>query len=64
VIDDINGNMNGYYSKPYEALCKENFAYIIKTLNMMNMNSGLKQLIDDKSLHSGLYKHLSMRYKN
>ena len=51
-LKDALGHTFKYYSKPYEALCKENFSFILKYLRTLTFESGLRPLIEeDKTLH-------------
>eukprot|EP00347_Sterkiella_histriomuscorum_P003512 403364016 len=53
-----------YFSKPYEAMCKENLSFIIKTLKLITFDTGISTLLQDLVIHQSLYKHLKFIMKN
>jgi hypothetical protein len=57
-LSDGTGRKFKYFSKPYEAFCKENLSFLFKVLKAQSYDGGLHTLISDSDLHTGSYKHL------
>ena len=55
---------NSYFSRPYEAFCKENLSFILKSLGSLLFTSGLSSLMEDMVIHNSIYKHLTLKYTN